>query len=186
MQTSGTGTITLTGGRYQQQRHQLRRISGSKDRRRQHHQHRQRGDQYHRRFRLRRQQYGIGTDANSDSIGDASGYSGNITLQADSVSFGTGTSIKTSGNIAIEPYTASPAWHRGERTWTQCSTYLGYLKRRQTDDWQCQRHGDADGRAPMRRGTRRWRAHQEHGQHRRHRATRRPPAAARSPSPAGR
>ena len=49
--------------------------------------------------------YGIVTDTYTETIGASSGYSGNITLKADTVSFGTGTVIKTSGNIQVEPYT---------------------------------------------------------------------------------
>jgi trimeric autotransporter adhesin len=75
--------------------------------------------------------YGIGTDANSDTI-SGSGYSGNITLTADTVSFGTGTAISTTGNMTIAPYTTTTAVATGGSTTSSTSlaltdTYLGYL-----------------------------------------------------------
>ena len=72
--------------------------------------------------------YGIVTDSSSRSIGGSS-YSGNLTLQADTVSFGTGTSIQTTGNILIEPYTTTTAVNvnNGASGLALTTAYLGYL-----------------------------------------------------------
>jgi filamentous hemagglutinin family protein len=73
--------------------------------------------------------YGIVTDTSGDKIG-GSGYSGNITLQADSVSFGTSTAVaSTGGHVLIEPYTANTSVNvAGNSTGLGVTTtYLGYI-----------------------------------------------------------
>ena len=73
-------------------------------------------------------EYGLGTDTNSDSIGGTS-YSGNLLLTADTVSLGTGTSIRTSGNLTIAPYTSGTTVGVGSGSGTLgiTGTYLGYM-----------------------------------------------------------
>ena len=51
--------------------------------------------------------YGISTHNTGYIIGATSGYSGNITLQTDTISLHASTPIQTSGNITVEPYTAN-------------------------------------------------------------------------------
>ena len=72
--------------------------------------------------------YGIATDANADSIGGAS-YSGDITLKADTVSFGTGTNIQTSGNITMKEYTSGQTIgvDGGAGNLSLTSAYMGYF-----------------------------------------------------------
>ena len=72
--------------------------------------------------------YGLYTNTGSNSIGGVSA-SGNITLVDDSMNLATTTSIQTSGNLSIHPYTAGTSVSFGGSTSTLnlTDTYLGYM-----------------------------------------------------------